>query len=285
MPDRFFSHATSTIVQWIRASSGSDSDISGATASTYTLIDDDEGKTIKVKVSFTDRDGNGEGPLTSVAYPPGGTVLAAINDNTAPTSANRTVTATEDTNYTFSVTDFPIMDTDTSDGLASVKIVTLPASGTLKLSGTAIPSVELPKTVTSADIADNRLKYTPPEDAHGTGIASFTFKVNDGTDDSVAVNTLTVDVTAVNDPATGKPGIAGTARVGQTLTATTGTIADVEGLPEPFLTDTDTSFQWIRVSSGIDNDHFGRDGQHLHAAPRRRGQDDQGEGSRSGTDA
>ena len=40
--------------QWIRVDSGADADISGATSSTYTLVAADQGKTIKVKVSFTD---------------------------------------------------------------------------------------------------------------------------------------------------------------------------------------------------------------------------------------
>ena len=56
-------------------------------------------------------------------------------------------------------------------------------------------------------------------------------------------------VKPANTPATGKPGITGTAQVGQTLTATVGTSADVDGLPNPFLTDVNTSFQWIRVAT------------------------------------
>ena len=51
--------------QWIRVD-GSDSNIAGATASTYTLVAADEGKTIKVKVSLTDDASNPE-TLTSVA--------------------------------------------------------------------------------------------------------------------------------------------------------------------------------------------------------------------------
>ena len=35
-----------------------DSDISGATGSTYTLADADESKTVTVRVSFTDEGGN-----------------------------------------------------------------------------------------------------------------------------------------------------------------------------------------------------------------------------------
>ena len=52
--------------QWIRNSSGTDSDIENATHSTYTLTSDDEAKAIKVRVSFNDDAGNAES-LTSEA--------------------------------------------------------------------------------------------------------------------------------------------------------------------------------------------------------------------------
>ena len=48
--------------QWL----ADDAAISGATGASYTLEDDDEGKTVKVRVSFTDDAGNGE-TLTSAA--------------------------------------------------------------------------------------------------------------------------------------------------------------------------------------------------------------------------
>ena len=225
--------------QWIRVSSGTDSIIPGATVNTYTLMPADEGKTIKVRFSFTDGGNNAES-RTSDAYPSGGTVLPAAN--IPPTSDNKTVTATEDTDYTFSSADFPFMDTD-GGTLSSVKIVTLPASGkgTLTLDTTPVTANQ---SVPAADLGT--LKYAPPLNANGAGYASFTFKVNDGTDDSTTANTLTIDVTAVNDPATGKPVITGTAQVGQVLTAMMGDIADVEGLGT-------FTYQWIRVSSGTDS--------------------------------
>ena len=52
--------------QWIANDGAADADISGATGLTYTLVDADEGKTIKVRVSFTDDGGNAES-LTSAA--------------------------------------------------------------------------------------------------------------------------------------------------------------------------------------------------------------------------
>ena len=47
--------------QWIRvAIDSTETNIARATASTYTLVAADRGNTIKVKVSFTDDDGNAE---------------------------------------------------------------------------------------------------------------------------------------------------------------------------------------------------------------------------------
>ena len=245
---------TNTSFQWVRVTSGTDADISGAMASTYTLVDADNGKTIRVKVSFQDDDGTDEGPLTSNAYPSGAMVLPSSTNN-PPTSADKVVITDEDTEYTFSSADFVFTDTDVGDTLLSVKIVSLPGKGTLKLSDIAITSVDPEQTVAAAQIGT--LKYAPPADENGAALASFTFRVNDGTDNSATPNTVTVNVTAVNDAAMGQPGITGTARVERALMATVGTIADLDGLPDPFLTDTNTSFQWVRVTSGTDADISG----------------------------
>ena len=67
--------------QWIRVDGGTETNISLATASTYTLVADDQAKTIKVKVSFTDDASNAE-TLTSVA-----TAAVSAAANTAPTVA------------------------------------------------------------------------------------------------------------------------------------------------------------------------------------------------------
>ena len=252
LPEPFLTD-TNTSFQWVRVTSGTDDDISGETASTYTLVAADEGKTIKVKVSFQDAGGGSEGPFTSAAT----AVVAAAN--TPPTASNGEVTATEDTDYTFTAANFNFSDTDVADTLSSVKITSLPASGkgTLEVDGTVIASGALPKAVTKVDIDASKLTYVPPDNADGDDYATFQFKVNDGTDDSAAPYTMTIDVTAVNDAATGQPGITGTAQVGQVLTAAAGTIADPDGLPEPFLTDANTSFQWVRVTSGTDDDISG----------------------------
>ena len=53
--------------QWVQVDGRTENDISGETSSTYTPSSSDVGKTIKVRVSFTDDLGSAEGPLTSDA--------------------------------------------------------------------------------------------------------------------------------------------------------------------------------------------------------------------------
>ena len=60
--------------QWVRVDGSTETDISGETASTYTLTMADLGKTVKVTASFKDNAGYAEGPLTSDAYPSSGTI-------------------------------------------------------------------------------------------------------------------------------------------------------------------------------------------------------------------
>ena len=179
--------------QWIRVDGGTETNISGATASTHTLVAADQGTTIKVRVSFTDDASNAE-TLTSTA-----TAVVSAAPNTLPSASNGTVTTNEDTARTFAAADFNFLDTDPGDTLESVEIITLPASGTgtLALSGTPVTAGQ---EIAEADIGT--LTYTPPANANGTGYASFTFKVSDGTAESAADYTMTITVTAVNDAPT-----------------------------------------------------------------------------------
>jgi hypothetical protein len=59
--------------------------------------------------------------------------------------------------------------------------------------------VTLNQVITRADIDAGNLTFTPVTDANGVGYDSFQFTVNDGTVDSAASYTMTIDVTAVND--------------------------------------------------------------------------------------
>ena len=61
--------------QWVRVDDGTDTDIAGATNRTYRLVAADVGTKIKVKVGFTDDDGNAE-EVESDPWPDTGTVLS-----------------------------------------------------------------------------------------------------------------------------------------------------------------------------------------------------------------
>ncbi|MGD1805525.1 tandem-95 repeat protein, partial [Dapis sp. BLCC M126] len=117
--------------------------------------------------------------------------VTAVND--APTTADNTITIEEDNSHTFSETDFSFSDID-NDTLASITITTLPTVGTLQLNGT---DVTINQIITAADISN--LVFTPEADGNGTNYANFNFTVNDGTQDSQTDNTITIDVTPVND--------------------------------------------------------------------------------------
>ena len=168
--------------------------------------------------------------------------------NTLPTAANGEVTATEDTDYTFTAANFNFSDTDAGAALSSVKVTSLPASGkgTLKVDGTVIASGALPKAVTKVDIDANKLTYSPPANANGDDYATFEFKVNDGTDDSATASTMTINVTAVNDPPTGELAIMGQPVFGATLTLDYSAIMDVDGLPDL----SQSQIFWYHTDSG-----------------------------------
>ena len=96
--------------QWLAA----DAEINGATASTYTLADDDEGKAIKVRVSFTDDAGNDE-QLTSAAT---GAVAAAPPLPNTPATGAPTITGTAQVGETLAADTTGISDGDGLDNAA-----------------------------------------------------------------------------------------------------------------------------------------------------------------------
>ena len=115
--------------------------------------------------------------------------------NEAPTTSSGEVTATEDVEFAFTENHFSYMDDD-GDALGHVKITSLGGQGTLFLDGAA---VTLDEQVSKADLDGGKLTYTAPVNANGNDFTTFDFKVNDGREDS-AEYTLTIDVTAANDP-------------------------------------------------------------------------------------
>ena len=95
--------------QWL----ADDAEIAGATNSTYTLADTDEGKAIKVRVSFTDDAGNEE-TLTSAAT----NAVAAAPQTNSPATGTPSISGTAQVGETLTANTSGIAD---ADGLSSVQ--------------------------------------------------------------------------------------------------------------------------------------------------------------------
>ncbi|HQS59390.1 MAG TPA: S8 family serine peptidase [Gallionellaceae bacterium] len=171
------------------------------------------------------------------------------NINEAPAGSNATLTINEDAAHTFAAANFGFSDPDdlpAPNSLSAVIISTVPAAGALELGGIAVTAGQ---SIAAADFAN--LTFTPAANANGNGYASFTFQVvddggtaNGGINTDASPNTLTFDVTPLNDPPTGLLSISGTLSVGQTLTAITLAIADADGLGA-------FNYQWLRGAADI----------------------------------
>ncbi len=187
--------------QWL----ADDADISGATYATYTLAAEDEGKAIKVEVSFTD-DADNEETLTSAAT---GAVAARPN---SPATGAPTISGTARVGETLTADTSGIAD---ADGLSNVQY-------------------EYQWLADDADISGaTNATYTLAAEDEGKAIkveVSFT----DDADNEETLTSAGTDAAAAastrNSPATGVPTISGTAQVGETLTADTSGIADADGM-------------------------------------------------------
>ena len=115
--------------------------------------------------------------------------VTAVND--APEAAGQILNINENTIHTFSAADFGYSDVD-GDTLVSVVVDTLPAAGSFQLSGV---DVTLNQIIAVADIPD--LTFTPVTDAFGADYARIGYRVNDGTDNSLATVEIQFDVADV----------------------------------------------------------------------------------------
>ena len=213
--------------QWL----ADDTDISGATGSSYSVAAADEGKSIKVRVSFTDDAGNAE-TLTSAAT--AAVTLPALRLQTAAVDgATLTLTYNQDldTGVTLPTSAFTVMVA------ANTRSVSSASAGGRAVTLTLASAVEAGEAVT--------VSYARP------GGSSFIRDTQGNTAGSFSSETVTNNSAeqAANNPATGAPGINGTAQTGQTLTATTSGIADEDGLSNAAFT-----HQWVRSDSGTDTD-------------------------------
>ena len=91
--------------------------------------------------------------------------------------------------------------------MLAVKITTLPTAGNVQLNGT---NVTVGQVVSVANITSGLLKFVPAANGNGVPYATFTFQVQDnggtangGVDLDQSPNTMTINVTAVNDAPAG----------------------------------------------------------------------------------
>ena len=217
--------------QWTANDGSADTDIAGATDSSYTLAASDEGKMIKVRVSFTDRGGYDES-LTSAA-----TATVAADPNSPATGAP-SISGKAEVGETLTADTTGIADADglsgatftyqwvVNDGTSDTDITGATDSSYTLLAADEGKTIKV--QVTFTDDAENEETLT------STATEAVSFAVQQQT---------------ANNPATGEPTISGTALVGETLTADTSGIADADGLD-----DVSYSYQWIRNDGSTDTD-------------------------------
>ena len=204
--------------QWIKLDSNlNDSDISGATSSTYTLVAGDADTGIKVQVSFTDDRGNTES-LTSV-------VTAAVTAVNSPATGALTISGTAQAGETLTASTTGITD---SDGLTNATFTYQWLADDAAISGATGSTY----TLVAAD-SGKAIKVQ----------VSFT---DDRGNTESLTSVVTAAVTAVNSPATGALTISGTAQAGETLTASTTGITDSDGLTNATFT-----YQWLADDAAI----------------------------------
>jgi Domain of unknown function (DUF4347)/Bacterial cadherin-like domain len=150
---------------------------------------------------------NGGATAFSTAIRSASITVASVND--APLGADKTITIFEQATYTFLAIDFGFTDPRDSPGnnLEAVKITTIVGAGSLTLSGAA---VSLGQLVSGSSIAAGDLKFTPAANGAGASYAGFTFEAKDdggttngGVDSDPTPNTITINVTPVNDAPSG----------------------------------------------------------------------------------
>ena len=213
-------------VQWLSHDGSADKDIASATDSTYTLAASDEGKTIKVRVAFTDRGGYSES-LTG-----GETATVAARPNSPATGAP-SVTGTAQVGETLTADTSGIAD---ADGLTKVSY--------------SYQWVANDRNVVTdiTDATDSTYTLSAPDEGKTIKV-KVSFSDDAGNGETLTSSATAAVEAAPNTPATGAPAISGTAQVGETLTADTSGISDADGLA-----DATFSYQWIRNDGNSDTD-------------------------------
>ena len=261
--------------QWVRVDGGSENDIAGARSSTYTLSTADVGKQIKVKMSFTDNDGNAEGPLVSEAYPTRGSVVAA--SRACPSNADWCATITVDADVS-ERTEFAggsyyhgffeagsLSDSTVSHGGNDYTVASFDRTLTI-VEAYSSTDDRLVIEVSGGALPDGTV-FTVAGVALTVGADSFYDTASQNAFERWIINghslpawfqgqKVTVSLKfPANSPPAGLPTTSGTEEVGETLTASADGIADDDGL-----TNATFAWQWIANDGTSDTDIAGATG-------------------------
>ena len=214
--------------QWLGSG---DTEIQGATGSTYTLVGADEGKIIKVRVSFTDDAGNQE-TLTSTA-----TEAVAAEESQEPPPAPQSLTAVVNGDGSVSLS-WEAPDNDSVTGYQILR--RRPAAGEKTLLVYVEDTGSTATTHTDTDVTAGTQHVYRVKAINSAGLSGWSNYVN-------VTPAQPEPEPDQNTAATGAPAITGTARVGETLTADASGIADEDGLDNATF-----SYQWLADDADID---------------------------------
>ena len=222
--------------QWVRSDGHTDTDIQDATASTYTLEVEDEGKTVKVKVSFTD-DADNEETLTSAA-------TDAVAPSPLMWSADMSVVDLG--NGSIGAVSANLFSNEGgSAGLQAKWLWHYTPGRYIRLAFTEIvPGAE----ELTLEIGDVALTLQAGDSAFTWDDVDVDWEDGQIIPVRIVLTSATVE-TQPNSSATGLPTIDGTAQVDETLTADVSSIADADGL-----SNVSYSYQWIRSDGNGDSD-------------------------------
>ena len=222
--------------QWIRNDGNADADIQEATDSSYPLEPDDEGKTIKVRVSFTDDRGNDES-LTSAP-------TAAVQEEMPVWSADMSIVDLGN-GAIGAVRGDLFSNAKGSAGLQAKWLWYYTPDRILRLAfAEIVPDLD----GLTLQVGDVLLVLE-------AGDSNFSWEdvdVDWQNGQTLVARISRFPATALvapNSPAAGAPSISGAAQVGQTLTANTSGISDADGL-----TNATFSYQWMANNGNTDTD-------------------------------
>ena len=225
--------------QWL----ADDTEIAKATASAYTLTEAEEGKAIKVRVSFSDDEGNDEARTSAATA----AVAAAVTTGSAPSFPD------SDSDGTADPVARTIVENTTSGNVGAAVIATDPDGDTLTYSVAKTSDATSAAHLTAfnrdleLDTATGQIsaKTAATIDYETRSSYKVLLQVTDSKDAAGAVDAsvddtavLTVTVTNANEP--GTVSVSGTVEEGQELTAT---------LDDPDGTTSSVAWQWSSAAA------------------------------------